>query len=122
MKYNRNPGKYYLLFAFVVLVFIVILLWKFTAIHPLWIYLIAINLITFSFYGYDKYQAIHKKSRIPEAVLHILALACGSVGALAGQNIFRHKTRKLKFQVIFILIAIVQAALIIWFIKRNSGQ
>ena len=123
MKNNKiNPNRYFLLIAFITLVFITVLLWKLTAIHPLWIYLIAINLITFSFYGYDKYQAIHNKNRIPEIVLHILALVCGSIGALAGQNIFHHKTRKLKFQIVFIFIAIVQAVLVIWFIKRNSGQ
>ncbi|MBN2591522.1 MAG: DUF1294 domain-containing protein [Sedimentisphaerales bacterium] len=88
-------------------------------IHPLWIYLITINLITFCFYGYDKYQAINHKSRIPEVILHFLAIACGSIGALAGQYIFHHKTKKLTFQVVFILIAVVQIGLIIWWVIRN---
>lgn len=118
MKNNiQNPYKFYFLIAFGVLTIIVIALWKLTAIHPLWIYLIAISLLTFCFYGNDKYQAIRQKSRIPELVLHILALAGGSIGALAGQLIFHHKTKKLKFQVIFILIAAAQISLIIWWLK-----
>ena len=123
MKSNtHNPGKYYLLIAFFALAAIAAAIWKFTNLHPLWIYLISINLITFVFYGYDKNQAIRNKNRIPEIVLHILALACGSAGALAGQQIFRHKTKKLKFQAVFIFIAIVQAGLITWWIIGNSGQ
>ncbi len=120
MKKNiQNPYKFYFLIAFGILTIIVIAFWKLTAIHPLWIYLIAISLLTFCFYGNDKYQAIHQKRRIPELVLHILALAGGSIGALAGQLIFHHKTKKLKFQVIFILIAAVQISLIIWWLKNK---
>ena len=115
----HNPNTYFLLIAFALTASIALALWKLTAIEPLWIYLITINFITFCFYGYDKYQAIHQKFRIPEIVLHILAIAGGSFGAFAGQYIFRHKTKKLTFQIVFILIAIVQISLIIWLITRN---
>lgn len=121
MKNIQNPNNFYLLIAFAVLAIIVLALWKLTPIHPLWIYLIAINLLTFCFYGNDKFQAIRQKRRIPELVLHILALVGGSIGALAGQLIFHHKTKKLKFQVVFILIAALQISLIIWWQTRNSG-
>ena len=116
-----NPYKYYLLIALVLLVAMGIILWKYTAIHPALIYLIAITIITFCFYGYDKRRAVKEKGRIPEAVLHLLALIGGSIGALAGQIIFHHKTRKLKFQAVFILIVILQIALIAFWIMRNNN-
>jgi uncharacterized membrane protein YsdA (DUF1294 family) len=115
----RNPYTYYLLTAFILTGLIAIALWKFTSIAPLWIYLFTITLVTFLFYGYDKYQAIHQKNRIPEAVLHILAIAGGSIGALAGQYVFRHKTRKFAFLIIFVIIAAAQAGLIIWWITKK---
>ena len=122
MKNNTfNPYRYYLLVAAFFLLSIGIVIWKYTSINPLWIYLVSITLITFIFYGYDKYQAIKNKNRIPELVLHFLALAGGSIGGLAGQYFFHHKTKKLKFQIFFILIAIVQIASIIWWIKMESN-
>ena len=98
-----------------------IALWYFTPIHPLWIYLITLTLITFCFYGHDKHQAIYQKNRIPEAVLHFLALIGGTVGAFAGQLVFRHKTKKLKFRLIFIIIVLVQAGFISWWIVNKRG-
>lgn len=117
--YN-NPYKFYLLLALILSILIGIALWHYTQIHPLWIYLITLSLITFLFYGYDKYQSINQKSRIPEVVLHILALAGGTIGAFAGQLLFRHKTKKLSFRVVFIIIVIVQIGLILWWYLREK--
>jgi uncharacterized membrane protein YsdA (DUF1294 family) len=115
----HNIYKFYLSVALFLLASIGIALWRYTSIHPLWIYFITITMITFCFYGYDKHQAIHQKIRIPEVVLHILALAGGSAGALAGQYIFHHKTKKLKFQIVFLLIAAAQIGLIIWWVRAK---
>jgi len=95
-------------------------LWHFTNIHPLWIYLISITLITFFFYGYDKFQARNNRERIPELVLHILTLIGGTVGAFLDQILFRHKTRKWKFQLVFISIVVVQVGLILWWVVRRG--
>lgn len=111
---SHNPYKFHLLLALILSVGIGIALWYFTPIHPLWIYLLTLTLITFFFYGYDKYQAINQKSRIPEVVLHILALAGGTIGAFTGQLIFRHKTKKLSFKLVFITITVVQIGVIVW--------
>ena len=46
----------------------------------IWIYSCVINLITFIMYGADKWKAVHKRWRIPEAVLIVTACAGGSVG------------------------------------------
>jgi len=118
---KSNPYRYYLVAAFVFLLFLGATIWKLTSIKPIWIYIVSINIITFFFYGYDKRNAIKNKSRIPELVLHFLALAGGSIGGLAGQYVFHHKTKKLKFQVYFILIAILQICLIIWWAMKANN-
>lgn len=71
-------------------------------------WLVAINVITFLTYGYDKGIAGSKMMRVPETVLLTLAIAGGSIGALAGMRLFRHKTAKADFQFKFVLIVIVQ--------------
>lgn len=62
------------------------------------IYLIVINMLTFCVYGIDKRKAIRKQLRVPERTLLFLAVIGGSIGALAGMQVFRHKTRHLKFK------------------------
>lgn len=62
------------------------------------IYLIVINMLTFCVYGIDKRKAIRKQWRVPERTLLFLAVIGGSIGALAGMQVFRHKTRHLKFK------------------------
>lgn len=62
-------------------------------------YLAAINFTTWVAYGLDKGRAKFGKWRIPERTLLLLALAGGSLGALAGMIMFRHKTRKPKFYI-----------------------
>lgn len=57
-----------------------------------------INLVVFFMYGIDKYKAVHKKWRIPEATL-LGATVFGVFGAMAGMSFFRHKTKKPKFYV-----------------------
>jgi uncharacterized membrane protein YsdA (DUF1294 family) len=86
-----------------------------------WLYLLTISLITFCFYGIDKYRSMHHHRRIPESTLHVLALIGGTLGALIGQQVFRHKTKKLTFRLVFILIAISQACFIFWWVLHKSG-
>lgn len=58
---------------------------------------LALNLLTFAVYGWDKRQAKLNGQRTPEAVLLILAAVGGSVGALCGMSVFHHKTKHLAF-------------------------
>ena len=74
----------------------------------LYAYLIGISLIALLCYGFDKYQSMHRGFRIPEVVLHVLALAGGSPGALLGQQLFRHKTAKPWFRLWLYGIVVVQ--------------
>jgi uncharacterized membrane protein YsdA (DUF1294 family) len=80
--------------------------------HLLAGWLLAVNVVAFGYYGYDKGQAQAAGPRVPEAVLHGLAVAGGTGGAYAGMRLFRHKTVKGTFQVFFWAVAVMQAALL----------
>lgn len=75
-------------------------------------YLVAINTTTFFLYGLDKIYARSRSWRISENTLHALAFFGGSVGAIVGIKLFRHKTRKDSFLVILGVILLAQIALI----------
>jgi uncharacterized membrane protein YsdA (DUF1294 family) len=76
-------------------------------------WLLAVSVITFGYYGYDKARAAASRSRIPEVVLHALALAGGTLGAYAGMRLFHHKTIKGTFRIVFWGIAVLQVALVV---------
>src|SRR5262245_5401447 len=62
-------------------------------------WLFGVNVVAFGYYGFDKGRARSQGRRIPEAVLHGLAIAGGSLGAYAGMRTFRHKTIKGSFRI-----------------------
>jgi uncharacterized membrane protein YsdA (DUF1294 family) len=73
-----------------------------------------LSIITFGAYGYDKLAARRAGGRISEATLHLLALCGGWPGALAGQLLFRHKTRKTSFRICFWLTVLVNGAMMLY--------
>ena len=75
-------------------------------------YLIVINVVTFLVYGIDKWKAKQGSWRISEATLLILAVIGGSIGALLGMKVWRHKTMHKKFKYGLPLILIIQIILI----------
>ena len=79
---------------------------------PLWI--LCSSVVAFLFYGWDKLQASQGGWRVPELVLHILALAGGFPGAWLGRRVFRHKTKEPLFLIVIILSAILHIALAAW--------
>ena len=80
-------------------------------IFKIWlIYLEAVNLLTLAVFGLDKHRARVHRERIPEAALLGLAVLGGSIGALAGMYLFRHKTRKRKFTIGVPLILLAEVA------------
>lgn len=76
-------------------------------------WLIAITLVTFLAYGYDKAIAGSKWTRVPEKVLLALTFAGGTIGALVGMQLFHHKTAKAGFRLKFWLVAIAPIVLIV---------
>jgi len=59
------------------------------------------SVLAFGMYGYDKKQAQAGGQRTPEKLLHGAELLCGWPGALLAQQVFRHKTRKVSYQMVF---------------------
>ncbi|MCY1400314.1 hypothetical protein D3C76_303410 [compost metagenome] len=59
------------------------------------------SLLAFALYWHDKRQARGNAWRTPERVLHVAELCGGWPGALLAQQLFRHKTRKVPYQVKF---------------------
>lgn len=79
-------------------------------INILFICISSLNVVTFLIYGIDKYKAKRAKWRIPESTLLWLAICGGSIGALLGMRVWRHKTRHKKFRYGVPLIIVLQAA------------
>lgn len=79
----------------------------------LWLYLLLINVFAFGLYWADKRAAIRRGWRIPEANLLLVGFIGGTLGALAGQQVLRHKTRKGSFQMAFWAVTILQVYLLV---------
>jgi uncharacterized membrane protein YsdA (DUF1294 family) len=65
------------------------------------------SLIAFGLYGHDKKQARTNGQRTPEKLLHAAEMLGGWPGALVAQQAFRHKTRKVSYQLLFWLIVLL---------------
>lgn len=78
------------------------------------VWLAAINLVTFAVYGIDKAKAKRGAWRMPEKTLFLLPLLGGSLGALLGMRVFRHKTKHWYFVWGIPLILLAQLALAVW--------
>jgi uncharacterized membrane protein YsdA (DUF1294 family) len=75
------------------------------------------SLICFIAYYRDKQFAIRGVQRTPEARLHLYELLGGWPGGLLAQRLFRHKNRKLAYQLKFWLIVLMHlsvGALALW--------
>ena len=60
-----------------------------------------VNVIAFAVYGVDKNKAIKNQWRIPESTLLLISFF-GPWGGMLGMNVFRHKTQKPKFKLVYI--------------------
>lgn len=83
------------------------------------IWLVVINVAAFLIFGLDKWLAKRKEKhpntrRIPEAVLFLLAILGGSIGAMLGMRIWHHKTLHKSFRFGMPLILVLQLALAGW--------
>lgn len=74
-------------------------------------YALIVNLVAFAMYAFDKRSAIARRWRTPESHLICVALLGGSVGAFIAMQLFRHKTKHLKFTVTVPLLMVVQIVL-----------
>lgn len=82
------------------------------------IYLLIINALAFLLMLIDKRKARKNLWRIPERTLLGTALIGGSLGAFAGMQIFRHKTKHFRFVIGIPLMLTGHILLLIWLIAR----
>jgi len=77
------------------------------------VYLAVVNLVALIMYYADKQKAKKHAWRTPEATLIGVAAIGGALGAYAGMQIFRHKTKHVKFIVCVPLCLILWIALVV---------
>ena len=70
------------------------------------------NLLSFGLFVSDKRRAVNRRRRIPENTL-LLTGAVGGLGACLAMNLFRHKTRHPRFQILMGLAGAASLVLII---------
>ena len=80
------------------------------------------SVVTFLFYGLDKRAATRGGWRTSEARLHLFELLGGWPGALLAQRVFRHKTRKAEFQVVFYLAVAANLGALGWLLCADAGE
>jgi len=119
MGYSKQPKRDFSILAFVLIGIIALLIWLGTKWFFYWPWIIAATIVTFVFYGVDKKQAQANGNRIPEIVLHGMALIGGVFGGWLGRGFFRHKTQHNSFLIVLILATILHGFLIIYLAFLN---
>ena len=76
------------------------------------IVVVAMSLVCFFAYGLDKRQSRNGGRRVPERILHLMEFLGGWPGALLGQRQFRHKTKKVRYRIVFWLLVVVHVGII----------
>jgi uncharacterized membrane protein YsdA (DUF1294 family) len=84
-----------------------------------WSWIFGVSVASFFTYGYDKSIAGHNITRVPELVLHALTAVGGTFGSFLGMQIFRHKTQKKSFRIIFWAIVAIQIVVIVLLLTRR---
>lgn len=92
------------------------------------VWLVLINLAAFFVFGLDKWKARRRERnaavrRVPERTLFLLAIVGGSVGALLGMRVWRHKTLHRSFRIgipliLFLQIAVPAGLCLYWNVLR----
>jgi uncharacterized membrane protein YsdA (DUF1294 family) len=81
--------------------------------HPFSVWLLLANVLTLVIYGVDKMAARKAWRRVPESTLLVFGFVGGWGGAMAGQQLFRHKTQKQPFKTYFIISVIVSISVMV---------
>ena len=84
------------------------------------LYLLIINAASFLLMLTDKRKARKKAWRIPESTLLGIAAIGGSLGALAGMQLFRHKTRHLKFSIGIPVLLAVHILILVFIVIKTA--
>ena len=95
----RDSASYLAIPAFIGIAIVIAVLWS----PPLWVFWLYLGMSAICFAGYaiDKRAAVSRSWRIPESSLLLAGMLGGWPGAIVGQQVFRHKTKKSAFRAAF---------------------
>lgn len=82
-------------------------------------FILIMNVAAFVLMWKDKQLARHRRKRIPERVLFIVAALFGGLGGSLAMYIFHHKTRHIRFAVGFPLLFLMQVYLLLMLIEKK---
>lgn len=75
-------------------------------------WLTSANVFALFLWGFDKFQSRRGGWRVPETALHLVALAGATPASLAAMQLFRHKTLKTHFVILYSILLVFQLALV----------
>ncbi len=110
----RPPAIQFSLVTLVLVLSGTLLLYSLFDLHWLLGWFVSATVVAFALFGIDKQSARMGRRRVPELVLHGIAFAGGSFGALMGMRVFHHKTAKRQFRIVMWLIVLVQCAIALY--------
>lgn len=113
---TRRPSPYrrFGLIAAIVSLVLVFVMVSILSVHWYVAWIMGWSVVTLLFYGWDKQQSRKNGQRVPEFILHSLALVGGFPGGWLGRALFRHKTRHTSFLVVLIVSTLFHAGLVWW--------
>ena len=82
----------------------------------------ALNLVTFAVFGWDKFCATHGRRRVSERALLTLMAVGGSPGGWGAMLVFHHKTQKDSFRWPAIVIVLLQVATLVAISIWRAGR
>ncbi len=100
-KQNNNFKEYNLFFASAFTIFLIVSFWVGKLPLELVLCYLIVSLVSFLMYYFDKRASLSGRERTPENTLLLLGLIGGWPGAIAAQQIFRHKSSKKSFRNVF---------------------
>jgi uncharacterized membrane protein YsdA (DUF1294 family) len=78
---------------------------------------LVMNIVGFILMGNDKSRAKKHQYRIREKTLWLVAIFGGAVGATAGMQYFRHKTKHWQFKIGFPILALIELISLVYQLK-----
>ena len=113
---TRLPRKW---IGIAALAFLALAVWQQKMPLPVVLVYGAMSVIALTAYAVDKSRAQRGAWRTPESTLHFLALVGGWPGALVAQDLFRHKSSKAEFQVMFWFTVVANVAALAWWLSHR---
>lgn len=96
-----------------------VVLWN-APIQIFWVFA-GMSAMAFVMYGLDKWAAKRNARRTPENTLQLCALLGGWPGALLAQQVFRHKSSKRSFQVVFWFMVVINCGVLGFYLSEPGG-